>query len=55
MPRMEFEPTIPAFERAKMICTLDPAVTVIGISTIGITNIISVIMLDNGISAVFNI
>jgi hypothetical protein len=30
MPRVEFELTIPVFERAKMVLALDPAVTVIG-------------------------
>jgi hypothetical protein len=30
MPQMEFEPTIPAFERAKTVHTLDRAATVIG-------------------------
>jgi hypothetical protein len=30
MPRMGFEPTIPAFERAKMVHALDRAATVIG-------------------------
>jgi hypothetical protein len=31
MPRVGFEPTIPAFERAKTVHALDRAVTVIGI------------------------
>jgi hypothetical protein len=30
MPLVEFEPTIPVFERAKTVHVLDPAVTVIG-------------------------
>jgi hypothetical protein len=30
MPRVEFEPTIPAFERAKRVHALDRAATVIG-------------------------
>jgi hypothetical protein len=30
MPRVEFEPTIPAFERAKTVHALDRAATVIG-------------------------
>jgi hypothetical protein len=30
MPRVGFEPTIPVFERAKMVHTLDRATTVIG-------------------------
>jgi hypothetical protein len=30
MPRVEFEPTIPAFERAKIVYALDRAATVIG-------------------------
>jgi hypothetical protein len=30
MPRVEFEPTIPAFERAKAVHALDRAATVIG-------------------------
>jgi hypothetical protein len=30
MPRVEFEPTTPAFERAKTVHALDRAVTVIG-------------------------
>jgi hypothetical protein len=30
MPRVGFEPTIPAFERAKTVHALDRAVTVIG-------------------------
>jgi hypothetical protein len=30
MPRMEFEPTIPVFERAKTVHALDRAATVIG-------------------------
>jgi hypothetical protein len=33
MLRFAFEPTIPAFERAKTIHALDPATTVIGIGT----------------------
>jgi hypothetical protein len=31
MPRVGFEPTIPAFERAKTVHALDSAVTVIGL------------------------
>jgi hypothetical protein len=31
MPRVEFEPTIPAFERTKTVHTLDRAATVIGL------------------------
>jgi hypothetical protein len=31
MPRVGFEPTIPAFEQAKRVHALDRAVTVIGI------------------------
>jgi hypothetical protein len=31
MPRVEFEPTIPAFERAKTVYALDLAATVIDI------------------------
>jgi hypothetical protein len=34
MPRVGFEPTIPAFERMKTIHALDRATTVIGISVI---------------------
>jgi hypothetical protein len=30
MPRVEFEPTIPVLERAKMVHALDRAATVIG-------------------------
>jgi hypothetical protein len=30
MPQVEFEPTIPAFERAKTVHALDGAATVIG-------------------------
>jgi hypothetical protein len=30
MPRVEFEPTIPVFERTKTVSDLDRAVTVIG-------------------------
>jgi hypothetical protein len=33
MPRVEFEPTIPAFERAKTVQALDNMATVIGIYT----------------------
>jgi hypothetical protein len=33
MPRMGVEPTIPVFERANTVHTLDRAATVIGIST----------------------
>jgi hypothetical protein len=31
MPRLEFEPTIPAFEREKTVHALDRAATVIGL------------------------
>jgi hypothetical protein len=31
MPSVEFEPTIPAFERAKKVHALDRAATVIGV------------------------
>jgi hypothetical protein len=31
MPRVEFEPTIPVFERAKTVHALDRAATVIGL------------------------
>jgi hypothetical protein len=34
MPRVEFEPTIPVFERAKTVCALDRAATVIGLSSV---------------------
>jgi hypothetical protein len=34
MPWMEFEPTIPAFERAKTVHALDRAATVIGLPTV---------------------
>jgi hypothetical protein len=34
MPRVGFEPTIPAFERVKTVYALDPAATVIGDSTV---------------------
>jgi hypothetical protein len=34
MPSVEFEPTIPAFERAKTVYALDPAATVIVIPNI---------------------
>jgi hypothetical protein len=30
MPRVEFEPTIPVFERAKTVHALDRAATVVG-------------------------
>jgi hypothetical protein len=30
MPRVEFEPTIPVFERAKIVHALDSAATIIG-------------------------
>jgi hypothetical protein len=30
MPRVGFEPTMPVFQRAKTVCSLDRAVTVIG-------------------------
>jgi hypothetical protein len=33
MPRVGFEPTIPVFERAKMVHSLDRAATVIGTSS----------------------
>jgi hypothetical protein len=32
MPQVGFEPTIPAFERAKTVHTLDRAATVIGLN-----------------------
>jgi hypothetical protein len=34
MPRVGFEPTIPAFERAKTVHALDRAVTMIGMRTL---------------------
>jgi hypothetical protein len=34
MPRVEFEPTIPVFERAKTVHALDRAATVIGITNL---------------------
>jgi hypothetical protein len=34
MPRVGFEPTIPAFERAKTVHALDRATTVIGLPSV---------------------
>jgi hypothetical protein len=40
MPQVGFEPTFPAFERAKTVHALDRAVTVIGYIKIKLFNII---------------
>jgi hypothetical protein len=40
MPRVGFEPTIPAFEEAKTVHALDCAATVIGIYYINIEDIL---------------
>jgi hypothetical protein len=37
MFRVEFEPTIPVFERAKTVHALDRAATVIGLRSVGVT------------------
>jgi hypothetical protein len=44
MPRMGFEPTIPVFERAKVVHAFDSAATVIGFSTSspGIIDLLSI-------------
>jgi hypothetical protein len=39
MPRAEFEPTIPVFERAKTFRALDRAATVIGVQEHDLQNI----------------
>jgi hypothetical protein len=40
MPRVGFEPTIPAFERAKTVHSLDRAATVIGNSSDCLTHVV---------------
>jgi hypothetical protein len=42
MPRVRFEPTIPAFERAKTVHALDRAATVIGLHVVTITEILTI-------------
>jgi hypothetical protein len=41
MPRVEFEPTIPAFERAKTVHALDRAATVTGSGVVNLTKIVA--------------
>jgi hypothetical protein len=45
MPRVVFEPTIPAFEREKTVHALDRAVAVIGIQCMGIQVILEITVL----------
>jgi hypothetical protein len=46
MPRVGFEPKIPAFERAKTVHALDCAATVIGLWNVANRNMLYLIMLQ---------
>jgi hypothetical protein len=52
MPQVGFEPTIPAFERAKTVHALDRSATVIGLDPIGLPIIIVIITAKTKLNSV---